>query len=108
MDNVTNFPAPPERDLIAEMTGPQQSGCSVIIDGRLVPHMVMRDCGETIEFVLDGRLVFPVAREHAYQAASLAFHAMAIAAGFAHPAHMHFTQRAYAPQVMGLGELPQS
>lgn len=108
MSNVTDFPMEPKRDLIAEMTGPKQGGHSVIIDGRLVPNMTMMDNGDTIDFVLDGRLVFPIAREHAWQAAAFAFAAMAIGAGFAHPAHMHFTQRAFAPECVELGTLPQS
>lgn len=106
MDNVTSFP--PKRDLIAEMTGPQQSGCAVIIDGRLVPNMVMYDRGDEIEFVLDGRLGWSFPREVAWNAASFAFSAMAIGAGFAHPAHDHFTQRPFAPQVTCLGSsLPE-
>jgi hypothetical protein len=99
MDNVTDFPTEPKRDLIAEMKGPKQGGHSVIIDGRLMPNVVMFDEGDTITFLLDGRLGFPVAREHAWQAAAFAFAAMAIGAGFAHPAHMHFTQRPFSSEV---------
>lgn len=104
MTNVTEFP---QRDLIAEMTGPQQSGNSVVIDGRLVPNLVMYDRGDEIEFVLDGRLFWSFSRKEAWNAASFAFAAMAIAAGFAHPDGKHLTQRDFAPQVMGLGELPK-
>lgn len=103
MDNVTEFP---RRDLIAEMTGPKQSGHSIVIDGRVVPNMVMHDRGDVIEFVLDGRMSFDFPRDIAWLAASFAFTAMAIGAGFAHPAHQHFTQRAFAPEVIGLGALP--
>ena len=102
--SVTEFP---QRDLIKEMTGPQQSGSSVVIDGRLVPNLVMYDRGDEIEFVLDGRLSWSFSRNEAWNAASFAFSAMAIGAGFAHPAHKHFTQRDFAPQVIGLGELPK-
>jgi hypothetical protein len=102
-DTVTEFPA---RDLIAEMTGPEQSGCSVIIDGRKVPNLVLVDHGDVIEFLLDGRLAFPFPREHAWQAAAFAFAAMAIGAGFSHPNHMHFTQRPFAPEMRQLGEIP--
>lgn len=104
MGDVTELP---RRDLIAEMTGPQQSGNSVVIDGRLVPNLVMYDRGEMIEFVLDGRMCFDFPKDIAWLAASFAFTAMAIGAGFAHPAHKHFTQRDFAPQVIGLGELPK-
>ncbi len=103
-DRIVNFP---QRDLIAEMTGPQQTGCSVIIDGRLVPNMVMHDRGDVIEFVLDGRMCWPFPREIAWQAASFAFAAMAVGAGFAHPAHMHFTQRPFAPECISLGGVPK-
>jgi len=104
MDNITDFPT---RDLVKEMTGPKQSGCSVIIDGRLVPNMVMYDRGETIDFVLDGRMCWPFPREIAWQAASFAFASMAIGAGFAHPSANHFTQRSFAPECIGLGEIPK-
>ena len=104
MGDVTEFP---KRDLIAEMTGPEQSGHAVIIDGRVVPNLVMYDRGEEIEFVLDGRLCWGFSRKEAWNAASFAFAAMAIGAGFSHPAHKHFTQRAFAPEAIGLGELPK-
>ena len=104
-DNVTQFPV---RDLIEEMKGPQQSGHSVIIDGRVVPNMVMYDNGDTIDFVLDGRLSFPIAREHAWQVAAFAFAAMAIGAGFAHPAHMHYTQRPFSPEVKSIDKIGSS
>lgn len=102
-DNVTEFP---RRDLIAEMTGPENLGNSVIIDGRLMPHVAMFDRGETIDFVIDHRLSFPFPREHAYQAASFAFAAMSIAAGFRHFTGKHFTQHEYASEVVKLGDLP--
>ena len=93
MDNVTEFP---KRDLVAEMTGPENGGCSVIIDGRLMPHVAMYDRGDTVEFVIDHRLGFPFPREIAYQAASFAFSAMAVAAGFRHQSGLHHTQHPYA------------
>lgn len=102
-NNVTEFPSSSQRDLVAEMKGPQQSGHSVIIDGRLVPNLVMFDRGETIEFVLDGRFIYGFPRDLAWLAASFAFSAMAIGAGFAHPAHMHFTQRPFASEVSQIG-----
>ena len=93
MSNVTDFPA---RDLIDEMTGPEQRGNAVIIDGRLVPNLTMRDRGSEIEFVLDGRFSYSFPRDIAWLAASFAFCSMAVGAGFAHPSAMHFTQRAFA------------
>jgi hypothetical protein len=103
MSNVEQFPV---KDMVSGMIGPKRTGCAVIIDGRVIPNMVMYDKGDIIEFVIDDRLSFDITRENAYTAASFAAAAMAIGAGFAHPAHMHFTQRPFAPQVMHLGELP--
>jgi len=108
MSNVTDFPTEPKRDLISEMTGPDNGGCSVIIDGRLMPHVAMYDRGDEIEFVIDHRLGFSFPRDVAYQAASFAFSAMAIAAGFRHQSGPHFTQHAYAGECVKLDGLPQS
>lgn len=104
MDKITELP---RRDLIEEMKGPVRSGHSVIIDGRVVPNLVMHDMGDEIEFVLDNRLSWSFPRDQANNAASFAFAAMAIGAGFAHPAHDHYTQRPFAREVMHLGELPK-
>jgi hypothetical protein len=103
---VSNIEQFPNKDMVAGMVGPARTGCAVIIDGRVIPNMVMYDKGAIIEFVIDGRLSFDIPRESAYTAASFAAAAMAIGAGFAHPSAMHFTQRPFAPQVMQLGELP--
>lgn len=108
MSNVTDFPTEPKRDLIKEMTGPENSGCSVIIDGRLMPHVAMHDRGDEIEFIIDHRLGFGFPREIAYQAASFAFAAMAIAAGFRHPSGLHNTQHPYAGECINLGEMPNA
>lgn len=104
-DNVTRLP--PRRDMAAEMKGPKQGGHSIIVDGRVMPHVVMMDRGEEIDFLVDGRVAFTFPREQAYNAAQFAFMAMAVAAGFASPAHHHFTQRVYAPGAICLGELPK-
>lgn len=103
-DNITQFP--PKRDLIAEMTGPPTGGNAVIIDGRVIPNCMMFDRGDEIEFVLDNRLAFGFPREQAWNAAAFAFAAMAIGAGFPHPSGMHFTQRPFAAECVGLGEIP--
>lgn len=103
MGTVSDFP---QRDLIAEMKGPDRGGCSVIVDGRLVPNMAMHDRGETIEFVLDNRMSWSFPRAEAWNAASFAFTAMALGAGFASPSAMHFTQRAFAPECIKLDDKP--
>lgn len=104
MSNVTDFPA--KRDLIAEMTGPENLGCTVIIDGRLMPHVSMFDRGETIEFVIDHRLGYAFPRDVAYQAADFAFAAMSVAAGFRHYTGKHFTEHEYAGEMVKIGDLP--
>lgn len=102
-DNVTQFPPP--RDLIKEMTGPENLGNSVIIEGRLMPHVAMFDRGHEIEFVIDHRLGFGFPREVAHDAAAFAFAAMAVAAGFRHPSGLHHTQHPYAGEVVSMGEI---
>lgn len=107
MNNVTEFPTEPKRDLIAEMKGPETGGNAVILEGKLIPHVMMFDRGDEIEFVLDNRLGFGFPRELAHQAACFAASAMAIAAGFPHfSGGKHFTQRDFASNVTRLGEMP--
>ncbi|GAC1572655.1 MAG: hypothetical protein NVS3B5_01650 [Sphingomicrobium sp.] len=107
MSNVTDFPTEPKRDLIAEMKGPETCGNAVILEGKLIPNMMMFDRGHEIEFVLDNRLVFGFPREFAHQAACFAASAMAIGDGFPHfSGGKHFTQREFASNVTCLGEMP--
>jgi hypothetical protein len=107
MSNVTDFPTEPKRDLIAEMKGPETGGNAVIMEGRVIPHVMMFDRGDEIEFVLDNRLGFGFPRDMAHQAAAFAAAAMAIGAGFPHYSGKHFTQREYAPTAVCLGDVPQ-
>lgn len=102
MNSITDFPKP--RDLIAEMAGPQEreNTCAVILDGRHIPNMKMRDQGDVIEFVLDDRLAFQIPREVAYTAAQFAACAMAIGAGYPHFSATHSSQRPFATQVAAL------
>lgn len=94
--NVMSIPSAPDVDaLITAMTGPERGGNHVIVDGRLVPNLAMRDAGAQIEFVLDSRVMFSFPREWAYLAASFAFHAMAIGAGFGGPGGLHESARAF-------------
>lgn len=107
MSNVTDFPTEPKRDLIAEMKGPPTGGNAVILEGRVIPNMMMFDRGDEIEFVLENRLAYGFPRDQAWNAASFAAAAMAIGAGFPHHSGgKHFTQREFAPRAMQLGELP--
>lgn len=109
MSNVTNFPSEPKRDLVAEMKGPETGGNAVILEGRLIPNVMMFDRGAEVEFVLQNRLGFSFPRELAHQAASFAAAAMAIGAGFPHySGGKHKTQREFAVTVTCLGEMPPS
>jgi len=108
MNNMTDFPAEPKRDLIAEIKGPETGGNSVILEGRLIPHIMMFDRGDEIEFIIDNRLAYSFPRDQAWNAVTFAAAAMAIGAGFPHfSGGKHFTQREFAPQCMQLGELPK-
>src|SRR5258706_9623156 len=93
MSEVLDFPS---RDLIAEMTGPNRIGSSVIIEGHVIPNMVMFDRGDTIELMLDDRLIFPFPRDIAYQAANFAAAAMAIGAGHPHFKYPHSSAQPFA------------
>lgn len=76
--SVLQFPKPPPPD----MRGPERIGCDVIIENRRVPNLHMHDRGDTIDFVLDGRMMFGFPKEWAYLAATFAANAMAIGAGW--------------------------
>lgn len=89
-----SFPADVDA-VVAAMTGPARGGNHVIIDGRIVPNLWMRDAGAHIEFVLDNRVMFRFPREWAYLAASFAFDAMAVGAGFGGPGGLHESARAF-------------
>lgn len=80
-DNVTELPA---RDLIAEMTGPENLGCCVTLQGRRVPNMTMYDrrpARDEIEFCVGDRVMFGFPAKYARDAAEFAFAAMAVGAG---------------------------
>ena len=98
-DNVVRMPAADLDRQIAAMTGPERGGNHVVIDDRLVPNLAMRDAGERIEFVLDSRMIFSFPRDVAWLAASFAFHAMAIGAGFGGPGGLHESARNYGVSV---------
>jgi len=109
MSNITDFPTEPKRDLIAEMKGPGTGGNAVILEGKLIPNVMMFDRGDEIEFVLDNRLAFGFPRELAHQAACFAASAMAIGAGFPHfSGGKHITQRDFAVNVACLGDMPSA
>jgi hypothetical protein len=103
-DNVTEFPT---RDLIAEMKGPPTSGHAVFVDGYVIPHIMMVDNGETIDFIIDNRMSFSFPREHAYQAANFAAVAMAVAAGHNYLSEPHNITKPFAVKAVKLDGLPK-
>ena len=99
-DNVTHLP---RRDLIAEITGPARLGNDVILEGRVVPGLVMYDRRpnrDEIEFCLDGRVMFGFPSAYAWDAAAFAFAAMAVGAG-CDP--LNFEPTPFAKKVVRLG-----
>lgn len=103
MTNVTEFPNK-QRDPIAEMMGPKETGHAVLIDSHIVPGVVMHDRGDEIEFVLDHRFSYTFPREQAWKAMNFAFTCMAHGAGFAHFSALHNTQRPFAPKAANLAD----
>jgi len=100
MDDISQARSRRSEDLIEAMKGPERSGCTVIIEGRLVPRLTMHDSGEgEITLVLNDRLAFPFPREVAMQAAHFAATAMAIGAGYGSIGHCD-TKPPFAPKVM--------
>ena len=68
--------------LIDQMRGPEMSGNAVIIEGRMVPQMTMRETETGVTLLLDGRMAWVFPKQLAHHAASFAANAMAIGAGF--------------------------
>lgn len=96
-DNITHLP---RRDLVAEMTGPENLGNSVQIEGREVPGIAMFDRGDEIEFIIDHRVAFGFPKAQAWNAAAFAFAAMAYGAG-CDP--LNFEPMPFAKTVVKLG-----
>ena len=78
-----------------------RTGYDVFWEGRLVPKIHAYDRGDTIEFVLDGRLGWEFPREIAFLALGFAANAMAIGAGYAHFGADKKIE-AFAPRVIGI------
>jgi hypothetical protein len=97
MTNVVDFP----KQEIPDMKGPERTGYSVIIDNRKIPKLHMYDRGDSVEFILDGRLAFEFPSDLAYHAATFAANAMAIGAGFAFLG-AETKERPFAPQCFGI------
>lgn len=91
---------------IERMKGPRPRGCSVIVEGRVVPKLTMLEQGDRIDFILDGRLCFDFPKELACHAAAFAAAAMAIGAGY--PSFTFCDAKApFAPRCTELSEPPR-
>jgi hypothetical protein len=101
MSKVTDLPTK-KRDPIDEISGCVLPGTTVFVEGRSVPNMTMIDRGETVEFILDHRLMFIFPREVAPLAANFAAQAMAIGAGHPSLSAPHKDSLPYGTIVIGL------
>lgn len=98
--NVVDFP----KHEAPSLFGPQLTGSSLIVDGRLVPHFHIHDMGDKVQFILDGRLAFDVPKDCAHVAATMAANAMAIGAGYSHLG-ANDRDNPFAPEVHALPEV---
>jgi hypothetical protein len=105
MSDVLEFPQKPETDLIEEMKGPKRPGHSVFVDGHVIPNMTMIDRGDTIDLILDDRMIYEFPRDIAPLAARFAATAMAIGAGHPCISAPHQMLKAFATPVIGVDTL---
>ena len=98
VSNVKNFPTKPV-DPVKEMMGPDRFGASIIVDGHEVPNIYMVDCGETVQLVFDGPVIYTIPREMFPLVASACAKAMAVGAGHSHISSEHAVTKAYGPKV---------
>ncbi len=103
MDNVVKLPDGSQ--LVESMKGAERSGNAVVIEGRLIPKLTMRETDTEVVFVLDGRLAYGFPKALAHHAAHFAATAMAIGGGYA-CITADEKLKAFAPTVIGLDALP--
>lgn len=80
MSKIVDFPS--KTDKTVTMKGPELTGHSVIVDGRVIPRLRMHDLGDNIELVLDNRFGITIPRDYAYQVAWGLANALAIGEGY--------------------------
>ena len=86
--------------------GPERRGNFVEFDGRILPHLHCRDLGDHVDVIVDGRFAATFDKMAATQVVYLLAEAMAVAAGYSHSGAKS-KDRPFAPQMIGLGELPK-
>lgn len=103
-DNV--IPIQRDTDLrVSNMTGAVRNYTTVIVDGREIPRLTMRERGDNIELTVDHRFSVDFPRDIAPQAAWLIAQALAIGAGYPWLG-AQTKDRPFAPQVAMLGAKP--
>lgn len=94
-------------DPVETLKGKFRDGWSVVVEGRQIPRLVLRDHGDHVSFSLDGRFRLDVPRELAHPVASFVANAMAIGAGY--PWFGADTKdRPFAPRLTQLGGDPET
>ncbi|WP_162685481.1 hypothetical protein [Roseovarius amoyensis] len=84
--------------------GPELSGSSVIVEGRLIPRLTARDRGgDEITIVLDGRFSIDIPRERSGQICWMVANAMAIGAGYP-SLSADGADRPFAPRIVGISD----
>ena len=101
-DNVTQL----HPDPIESLKGIPRDGWTVVVEGREIPRLVLRDHGgDHVSFTLDGRFGLDVPRDLAHPVASFVANAMAIGAGYPWLG-AETKDRPFAPRLMQLGGDP--
>ena len=95
MDNVT-----PLRKQ-SSLFGPPVTGHRCVIDGRVIPKLIVHQRGNDVEFVIDGRFSCIVPDEYAHPVAHAIANALAIGAGYP-SANAEDQSRPFAPKLMHL------
>lgn len=104
-DDVVKFPDRANAKPPDLLIGPFEEW-RVVVQGRCIPHLTGRREPDGIWLTVDHRLAAgPFTEEAAYQAASLAANAMAVATGYSH-AGAESKDQPFAPRVNQLDGLP--
>lgn len=84
------------------MKGVKMSGYAVVVEGRSIPRLTMRDhSSDKITLILDGRFAIDVPKEHAQPFAWMIANALAIGEGYAFLGSEN-KEKPFAPQVARL------
>lgn len=95
MDNVKLLRPP------SSLFGPPVTGHRCVVDGRVIPRLIVHQRGDKVEFVIDGRFSCIVPDECAHPVAYAIANALAIGEGYP-SASAEDKSRPFAPQLMKL------